>query len=145
MKNTILSLTFLFCSFQALASGPFEPAQDLLFSCPGKKILDDGHVVECRGAKGFQDAKTANVGANISSASDVGIQTDVEGAIDLGILPDADTSPAYTYYRTLVSKKNGSVVGVLTTELWYNDEMGVKYKFKVRYTAAGKVAVITVD
>lgn len=145
MRNALLSLGILLCSVPAFAKGPFKAAEDLSFNCPGEKILQDGYVVECRGAKGFSAVKTAMVGANIKSANEVGIHTEVSGAVDLGILPDADSSPAYTYYRKLLSRSGGTIVGMLSTELWHNDEMGVKTKFKVYYTNEGKVAVINVE
>ena len=74
MKNSLLALSILLSSVKAFASGPFDAAQDLPFSCPGKEILEKGYTVECRGAKGFKAAKAATVGANVRSSKELGIE-----------------------------------------------------------------------
>jgi hypothetical protein len=145
MKNFMIAVGLLVTSGSAFAEGPFSPYRDLTFDCPGKTVLGSGYKVECKKAKGFKEIANSKVGENVQDPADIGIFPEIGGAVDLDILPDADSYGAYEYFRKLESKSEGKLTGLLSTSLWVNPEMEVKFKLKIRYNLEGKIVSIVVE
>lgn len=102
-------------------------------SCPGLALVDSGNQVECRKAQDFAKVKSAKVGANIVHR----IENRYD-AIELGVLPDADTSQIYCYLRSLLDART-NVVGYISICGYVNSEMDVKFKVTARYNLKGKL------
>lgn len=65
-------------------------------------------------------------------------------AIELGILPDPDSDPIYSYKYELKDKESNTLVGYLSINGWINQEMGVKIQITTRYTVDGQLAAVSV-
>jgi hypothetical protein len=117
----------------AFASGPFT-GLDLSEYCRGQRELDGGYQVVCTEAHNASAVRKARVGANTKLPKKLSLP----GVIELGLLPDADSSPMYFYVRRL-EDSNERLAGYLTVEGWHNDEMGVKLQLTARWNARGQL------
>ena len=126
--KTIIAATILMSSLSAFAH-VFDGVSEEF--CRDKKIVSSS-LVHCEGA----DAQTV-LGAK--KAGDVySVPFDTYGAIDLGVIPDADSNNAYYFSKWLVDA-SGKKVGVLTINGYYNSEMRTTGRVDVRYNMKGEI------
>ncbi len=128
----IIALTILMSSLSA-----FAWPEDHVFDgvpeefCKEKKIVSSS-VVHCKAANS-EAVLAAKKGGDIIS-----VPFNTYGAIDLGVIVDADSNNAYFYSKWLVDA-NGKKVGVLTINGYYNTEMEVAGRVDVRYNMKGEI------
>ena len=129
----------------AYAQGPLSNVQLPVESCPGLSVANRGYQLECQSSFNFATVKSAKVGENIKDLRAIGIKNlDWYGAVELGVLPDPDTSIVYAYNRKLLDR-NDKVVGIMSIEMYVNNEMDVRVKLVSRYNIKGKLVSARVE
>ncbi len=137
--KTILAFTILLSSLSALASSSVLDSVSNKV-CRNKKIDYIKEIATCS----VKDAKAilaAKVGMSLDSEEIAMLDFVPMGPIELGIIPDADTSVIYSYVR-YVTDENGGTVGILTIDGYTNSEMGIKGRVDTRYNFMGEVVSI---
>lgn len=109
--------------------------------CKSIKIDYRQDVATCE-ADSARTVLRAKVGAQLTQAELQGLGFSTYGAVDLGLVPDADSNTAYFFTRWLINSKRERV-GVITVEGWYNTEMEASAKFTVRYNLKGEVVKVS--
>lgn len=109
--------------------------------CKNMKIDYRKDVATCE-AQSAAKVQRAKVGAQLTPEEIRGLGFNLYGAVDLGLVPDADSNTAYFYVRWLLNSKRERV-GVLTIEGWYNTEMETSARFDVRYNLIGEAVRVT--
>ncbi len=126
--KTIIAVTLLMSSLSAFAH-VFEGVSEEF--CKDMQIVSDS-VVHCTAANS-QTVLAAKKGGDI-----LAVPFNTYGAIDLGVIADADSNNAYFYSKWLVDA-SGKKVGVLTINGYYNSEMDVAGRVDVRYNMKGEI------
>ncbi len=138
LLGTLLGL--LLISGYVFADGRFDGVLDE--ACPEK--VEDKHndILYCA-ADMSKDVLAAKVGSSLNrqGLKELGFST--YSAVDIGLVPDADSSTAYYYIRWLVNAKKQKV-GILTIEGWHNSEMDSSARFDTRYNLKGQVVSIEI-
>lgn len=130
--KTFIAVSFLMSSLSAFAwqeTHVFEGVTEEY--CKDKKIVSSS-VIQCTAANS-QTVLAAKKGRDILS-----VPFNTFGAIDLGVIADADSNNAYFYSKWLVDD-SGKKVGVLTINGYYNTEMEVTGRVDVRYNMKGEI------
>ena len=109
--------------------------------CKNMKIDYNKDVATCE-AQSSAKVLRAKAGAQLTPEEVKGLGFHLLGAVDLGLVPDADSNTAYFYVRWLLNSKRERV-GVLTIEGWYNTEMETSARFDVRYNLIGEAVRVT--
>lgn len=140
MKNVILVALSVLVALPALARySRFEGIREVF--CPTPSIDYDKDVLTC-GVSNADVVISARVGKALTADESKNLGFFIYGAVDLGIVPDADSDTAYFYTRWLLNPR-GEKVGVLTIEGWTNSEMEDSAQFRVRYDLQGEVVIVT--
>lgn len=108
--------------------------------CPGKTYHSKTSTVYCK-VTNANAVKTANVGAKVTPQEYGALKLALQNVIDLGIVPDADSSIAYSYDRWLVDS-SGKKVGIITIQGWTNNEMNNRARFDIRFSLKGDVVSV---
>jgi len=109
--------------------------------CKNMKIDYRKDIATCE-AQSAAKVLRAKVGAQLTADEIKGLGFYLSNAVDLGLVPDADSNTAFFYVRWLLNSKSEHV-GVLTIEGWYNAEMESSARFDVRYNLKGEAVRVT--
>jgi hypothetical protein len=107
--------------------------------CQNRNIDYKKDILYCE-ASNSQAVVGAKVGNKLTDAELKSLKFNLYGAVDAGIVPDADSNTAYFFVRWLLSP-TGAKVGVITFEGWYNTEMESSARFDVRYNLKGQTVM----
>lgn len=107
--------------------------------CPDIKIDFKKDIAYCK-ALNAAEVMNAKVGSHLTATELRQLGFHTYGAVDAGIVPDADSNTAYFYTRWLLDS-TGKHVGVLTIEGWYNTEMEASARYDVRYNLTGETVM----
>lgn len=108
--------------------------------CPEKELSKDAETISCK-ASNAKAVKAAKVGDELTSKDYKQLGFSNAYAVDIGLVPDADSNTAYFYTRWLLNE-DGKKVGVITIEGWFNEEMEDSSRFYIRYNLKGEAVVI---
>ena len=108
--------------------------------CPEKEISKDAETISCK-ASNAKAVKEAKIGDELTSKDYKRLGFTNSYAVDIGLVPDADSNTAYFYTRWLLNE-DGKKVGVITIEGWFNEEMEDSARFYIRYNLKGEAVVI---
>jgi hypothetical protein len=108
--------------------------------CKNMKIDYRKDIATCE-AQSAAKVLRAKVGAHLTAEEIKGLGFYLSNAVDLGLVPDADSNTAYFYVRWLLNSKRERV-GVTTIEGWYNTEMESAARFDVRYNLLGEAVKV---
>ncbi len=135
----ILASALLFSALSAIAgSSVLESVPDEV--CKNIKIDYNKEIATCT-AKDSKRILAAKVGATLTSEEYAMLDFSPLGPIELGVIPDADTSSIYSYTKYL-NDKNGATVGILTIDGYVNSEIEMKGRVDTRYNLKGEVVSI---
>lgn len=107
--------------------------------CPGLKIT--GGMALCTKVPGLKEVMETRLTRG-DSLDRIPRVIQFKGAVDLGLIADADTDTIYVFPNVL--RKAGSVVGYLIVEGVANNEMGVRLQVTTRYNARGRLVSVSV-
>lgn len=131
--KSVLGLVLAFFSLSAFAY--YSPFQDVPSEiCPDLKEVKDVAFCKAQNSKAVLAAKK---GDKVTTP----VKVIFYNAIDLGIIPDADSNDAFFYVNWLVDS-NGKKVGYLTINGWFNTEMESRGRVDTRYNLKGQVVSI---
>jgi hypothetical protein len=141
MKNFILRtlLVGLFSLHAMAYQSRFEILPESI--CPEKEINFEKLTAHCRAENASQIIK-AKVSKQLTTDEKKLLNFEILGAVELEIVPDADSNDAYFYTRWLVDSHSNKVV-IITIQGWYNTEMDESAKFVSRYNLKGQLVNIT--
>lgn len=110
-------------------------------TCPNALVFDYGYSVICRG---HDDAYSIAHAPKKNRVALKKLPDFVEylGAIELSVLPDADTNNIY-FYPSLLKDTKGKLIGYIVIDGYVNTEMEVKLQLETRYNLKGKLVSIT--
>jgi hypothetical protein len=138
MKFFVLG-AFLISSLSALASSSvLDSVSEKV--CRNKKIDYQNDIATCS-AKDAKSILAGKVSVSLDDEEVAMLDFIPMGPIELGIIPDADTSVIYSYIRYLTDQK-GAAVGILTIDGYTNSEMGIRGRVDTRYNFRGEVVSI---
>jgi hypothetical protein len=141
MKKALI-LALLVSPISAMAWDGYFENKDFSDFCKGYRTVKYGNGLECRKAEGFLEVKNAKVGANTKVPK--ALWGKVLSAIDLGVLPDADTSEIYSYTRELLNEQ-GEIVGYYFIDGYNNSEMDLTLKMNSKYNTKGDLISVYVN
>jgi hypothetical protein len=107
---------------------------DLSGVCAGPRVNSYGDFVACTRAHDFQAVRQAKKAGAVRPPQFVSNR--FSGAIELGLMPDADTNGIYHYVNALV-EPNGKRVGYLVVDGYENSEMQVRAQLTATYNLKG--------
>lgn len=142
MKFTLslIALIFLSLSAQADYNDPFQDVSEE--ACPDRTFDKTNEILYCK-AENSKEVLSAKIGGQFKSADLKKLGFFTYSAVDIGLVPDADSSTAYFYTRWLVNSA-GKKVGVVTIEGWHNSEMESSARFDTTYNLKGQVVSIQI-
>lgn len=142
MKTT-LALLLLITSFTAFARNTIAISIDDTVEgfCPDYKMDTKNDIAYCK-ASNAKEVIKAKVGAALTDQELKALGFEIRGAIDVHLVPDADSDIAYFYTRWLVNSA-GKKVGIITIEGWFNTEMDASERFDVRYNLKGQAVMVS--
>ncbi len=131
-----------------MAFGASAIASDLRYSfdvmddkfCVEKELSADEETIYCK-ASNAKAVGAAKAGTELTDSEYKKLGFHTAAAVDVGLVPDADSNTAYFYTRWLLND-DGDKVGVLTIEGWYNEEMEDSARFYTRYNLKGETVSI---
>lgn len=138
MKSILASL-LLISAVSVLASSSVLDSVSLKV-CRNKKIDYRKEIATCT-AKDAKSIIAGKVGMPLDNEELAMLDFVPMGPIELGIIPDADTSVIYSYVR-YVTDENGGTVGILSIDGYTNSEMDIKGRVDTRYNFRGEVVSI---
>lgn len=134
MKSVFgLVLTIFSMSVFAYYS-PFDGVREEI--CPELREQKNADIAFCK-ADNAKAVLAAKKGAKVATP----VKVSFYNAIDLGIIPDADSNDAFFYVNWLVDS-TGKKVGYLTINGWFNTEMESRGRVDTRYNLKGQVVSI---
>jgi hypothetical protein len=109
--------------------------------CPNALVYDYGYSVICQGHD------NASMIAHAAKKNRVALKKLPDfvlylGAIELSVLPDADTNNIY-FYPSLLKDTKGKIIGYIVIDGYVNTEMEVKLQLESRYNLKGQLVSIT--
>ncbi len=112
-------------------------------TCPDAVVFNHGYNVICKGhANALDIAKVSKKNrVNLKRLPDF---VKFEGAIELSVLPDADTSNIY-FYPSLLKDNNGKTVGYMVIHGYVNSEMELKIQLESRFNLKGELVFIALE
>ncbi|HEX4923846.1 MAG TPA: hypothetical protein VFV50_07160 [Bdellovibrionales bacterium] len=137
MKQIVFSVLILLVTQVSFANDYLEGLSER--DCPGLKIVRNMAI--CTKVPGVDEVLKTRLTRG-DSLDRIPRKVQFKGAVDLGLIPDADTDTIYVYPNVLRSA--GSLVGYLIVEGVANNEMGVRFQVTTRYNAQGRLVSVTV-
>jgi hypothetical protein len=140
MKRLTAALFVLALAPSAFAIDYFEGVDPQ--HCPGARSTGD--KLYCRVAGGAI-VHRGNFGPTYPSGKVPRVlSANALSAIDLGVLPDADTNTIFWYPKPVLDAE-GDQVGFAIISGYENSEMGVRLKFLTKYNLKGKLVFAAVS
>lgn len=140
MKKTTLPI-LIFAGFIAFSSNFAQAyfSYDVDYSevCKGAKVSQYNMRLDCKDTPQYSSLVRAKVGENVEQVPKE-VLWNKAGAIELNVLPDADTSEIYSFYRELLDS-DGKRIGYMNISGYHNYEMEIKLQLNTRYDLNGKL------
>lgn len=140
MKLIISLITFLISTSSFAYSTELTNISEE--DCPGAKLSKYDSLLTC------SKVKDANFLANLKIHTRKKVKILPEhvaflGAIELSILPDADTNEIY-YFSSEIQNSSGKTIGYVINHGYVNTEMEVKIELESRFNLLGKLVSISI-
>lgn len=142
--KSILAVSLLMSSLAAFAWPESSALDDVREDiCSAIKIDYKTDTAICTGAKNVREVLVAKVGDKLTPAEYKALGFYTYGAIDIGVVPDADTNAIFSYTRWLVNAA-GKKVGVLSIDGWENYQMESRGRVDSKYNMKGEIVWIAI-
>lgn len=140
MKLLLTLITFLISTTSYAYSTELTNISEEI--CPGARLSKDDSLVTC------SKVKEAKFLANLKIHTRKKITILPEhvaflGAIELSILPDADTNEIY-FFSSEIQNSSGKTIGYVINHGYVNPEMEVKIELESRFNLAGELVSISI-
>lgn len=140
MKYLIILITFLISSAVFAYSTELRNISEEI--CPGAKLSKYDSLVTCSKVKDATHLAVLKIHTRKKIAT---LPENVAflGAIELSILPDADTNEIY-FFASEIQNSRGKTIGYVVNHAYVNPEMEVKIELESRFNLSGEFVSISI-